>query len=93
MVSPSGESRAFLATPAKETPVWSPDVSELYYRQDTAVMAVSVEASDNFSVSPPRHVLDGQYWLDPTGHVAFGVFPDEKLLMIDTGQANETRPT
>ena len=54
-------------------------------------MAVSVEANDNFSVSRPRHVLDGQYWLDATGHVAFGVFPDEKLLMIDTGQANEIR--
>ena len=52
-------------------------------------MAVSVEATDSFSVSTPRHVLDGQYWLDPTGHVAFGVFPDGKLLLIDTGQANE----
>jgi hypothetical protein len=34
-------------------------------------------------------VLDEPYWLDPTGHVAFDVFPDGKLLMIDTGQANE----
>ena len=41
------------------------------------------------AISPPRFVLDGPYWLDPTGHVAFGVFPGGKLLMIDTGQANE----
>lgn len=131
--SPSGESRAFLATPANElgaafspdgrwlayhsdqsgrfevyvepfpgpgervavsakggtTPVWSTDGSELHFRQDTAVMTATVSGTDMFSVSPPRHVLDGPYWLDPTGHLAFGVLPDGKLLMIDTGQANE----
>ncbi len=70
-------------------PVWSPDGSELYFRQDTAVMAATVESTDSFAFSSPRRVIDGQYWLDPTGHVAFGVFPDGKLLMIDTGQANE----
>jgi len=43
----------------------------------------------NGAGSSLRSVLDGQYWLDPTGHVSFGVFPDGKLLMIDTGQANE----
>jgi Tol biopolymer transport system component len=133
MFTPSGESRAFVATPAKEfaaafspdgrwvayqsdqsgrfevyvepfpgpgervavsvqggtSPVWHPDGSALYFRQDTAVVAVSVEATDRFTVSTPRHVLDGPYWLDPTDHVAFDVFPDGKLLMIDTGQANE----
>ena len=52
-------------------------------------MAVSVEAGPGFSVSPESFVLDGPYWLDPTGDVALGVFPDGKLLLIDTGQANE----
>jgi Tol biopolymer transport system component len=133
MLSPSGDSRAFLETPANEfsamfspdgrwvayqsdqsgrnevyvepfpgpgeriavsarggtSPVWSSDGTELYFWQDTAVIAVTVDTTDGFSVSPPRYVVDGQYWLDPTAHVTFGVFPDGKLLMIDTGQANE----
>ena len=50
---------------------------------DTAVMAVSVRADPSFSVSAPRFVLDGPYRLDPTGHLAFGVFRDGGLLMID----------
>jgi hypothetical protein len=69
--------------------IWSPDGSELYYRQDTAVMAVAVEDNEDFSFSPPRQVVDGPYWLDATDHVTFGVSPDGKLLMIDTGQPNE----
>jgi len=73
------------------SPLFSPDGSELYYREDTAVMKVSVSTTDGFTVSAPTLVHDGPYWLDPTGHVAFGVFPDGKLLMIDTGQANEIR--
>jgi len=86
---PGPGERVAVSVQGGTSPVWSPDGSELYFRQDTAVMAVSVDATSGFSVSTPRRVLDGQYWLDPTGHVAFGVFPDGKLLMIETGQANE----
>jgi len=86
---PGPGERVAVSVQGGTSPVWSPDGSELYFRQDTAVMAASVEVTDRFSVTAPRLVLDGPYWLDATGHVAFGVFPDGKLLMIETGQANE----
>ena len=81
--------RVIVSVRGGTAPLWSHDGGELYFRQDTAVMAVAVDATDEFSVGTPRHVVDGHYWLDPTGHIAFGVFPDGKLLMVDTGQANE----
>ena len=85
---PGPGERIAISASGGTSPLWSPDGSELYYRQDTAVMAVSIGAGAA-PVGRPRRVLDGQYWLDATGHVAFGVFPDSRLLMVDTGQANE----
>ena len=61
---------------------WSRDGQELFYRENTAVMAVSVEGGD-FRAGAPQLLFDGPYQADTTGHASYDVSPDgQKFLMI-----------
>jgi serine/threonine-protein kinase len=75
-------------------PVWSRDGRELYYRQRGAVMAVAVEASDDFRFKPARQLFDGPYAataaFDP-GVRTYDVAADGRFLMIQPLETGEIK--
>jgi serine/threonine protein kinase len=50
-----------VSTNGGDSPLWSPDGRELFYRNDDAVMAVSVKAEPNFSLETPKLLFRGTY--------------------------------
>jgi serine/threonine-protein kinase len=75
--------RYLVSTNGGKEPVWSHDGRELFYRENTAVMAVSVEVGDSFRAGAPNLLFDGPYQADPTGHASYDVSPDgQRFLMI-----------
>jgi len=64
-------------------PRWSPDGSELFYRNGQQIMAVAVQTAQEFNHLPPARLFAGNFWgIDswPTYHVA----PDGRFLLIQT---------
>jgi hypothetical protein len=72
-----------VSTNGGKEPVWSHDGRELFYRESTAVMAVSVESGDSFRAGAPNLLFDGPYQADAVGHASYDVSPDgQRFLMI-----------
>jgi len=91
---PGPGTRHLISTKGGKEPVWSREGRELFYRENTAVMSVSVEAGDSFRVGAPKLLFDGPYQADTTGHASFDVSPDgQKFLMIrnEEGVVTELR--
>jgi hypothetical protein len=58
-------------------PKWSTDGSQLYYRTDTGLMVVDIEASgDSLSVGKPRNLFDGPFRGGVTGLSSSNILPD-----------------
>ena len=75
------------------SPVGSPDGSELYFQQDTAVMAVSVEAAKivlgpELSWERPRQVFAVNEFIDTSGR-SYDVTSDGQRLIY----VKRTKPT
>jgi hypothetical protein len=80
-----------ISTNGGKEPVWSRDGRELFYRENTAVMAVSVEAGDSFRAGAPKLLFDGPYPADTGGHASYDVSADgQKFLMIRNEEAAVT---
>jgi len=66
-------------------PVWSPDGSELFYRSEDRMMAVSIEREPTFSAGKPEVLFEGSYLSsesDPEFQY-YDIFPDgQRFLMI-----------
>jgi Tol biopolymer transport system component len=84
-VSPSGG----------DSPLWSPDGSEIFYRKDDAVMAVSVETEPAFKSGKPKILFRGAY-VDLSGNEGhpWDISPDGKrfLMMRDPDRPAALRP-
>jgi hypothetical protein len=77
-----------ISTKGGKEPVWSREGRELFYRENTAVMSVSVEAGDSFRAGAPTILFDGPYQADTGGHASYDVSPDgQKFLMIRNEEA------
>jgi serine/threonine-protein kinase len=80
---PGPGTRYLVSTNGGKEPVWSHDGRELFYRESTAVMAVSVESGDSFRAGAPNLLFDGPYQADAVGHASYDVSPDgQRFLMI-----------
>jgi serine/threonine-protein kinase len=55
------EGRWQISTDGGDSPLWSPDGRELFYRSGDAVMAVSVETETAFSFDTPAALFQGEY--------------------------------
>ena len=55
------EGRWQISTSAGDSPLWSRDGRELFYRNGDAVMAVSVKTDPSFSFDAPRTLFQGKY--------------------------------
>ena len=81
--SPGPGARHLISTNGGKEPVWSRDGRELFYRENTKLISVSVETGDSFRAGVPELLFDGPYQIDTTGHASYDVSADgEKFLMI-----------
>jgi hypothetical protein len=95
---PSGGDRQQISTSGGRAPLWSPDGSELFYRNvdGREVLSVSVTIGDAFTAGLAEVLFDGPYlasvgavrpWdIDPNG----GRFVMAKLSNRDTGEINSS---
>lgn len=80
---PSPGPRVAVSNEGGKAPVWSDDGTELFYRQETALLAVPVETTGGFHPGKPVRLIDGPYQADAQGHPNYDVSPDgERFLMI-----------
>jgi serine/threonine-protein kinase len=76
-----------------EEPRWSGTGHELYFRRDTQLLAISVEAGAQFRASEPRVVVDGIYNLRSGSLMSYDVDPKrERFLMIRPANNSESSP-
>jgi Tol biopolymer transport system component len=65
------------------SPIWAADGKELYFRQGSKVMAVSIVLGPEIEVSTPVQLFDGPYTVDLSGHQRYDVAPDGRFLMVE----------
>jgi serine/threonine-protein kinase len=70
-----------ISTSGGTEPTWAVDGTELFYREDDAMMAVKVTLGDTFSASKPVLLFRGDFKADATGHPLYDVHPDGRFLM------------
>lgn len=72
-------------------PVWSRDGSELFYRQGTAVVAVSIANQPRITIGTPVVLFDGPYLVEAGGRGShsFDVDPDGRFLMVKNAERTE----
>ena len=64
-------------------PHWSPDGRELFYRQGSAVMGVTVLIDGEIAFTPPVELFNDQYFTQPDAVVSsYDVASDGRFLMI-----------
>jgi len=87
-----------VSTSGGDSPLWSPDGRELFFRQGDAVMAVSSKTDPTFSVETPKMLFRGTYVnaalaYDDWDCVTWDISPDGKrfLMMKETGSAASGR--
>jgi len=82
-----------VSTSGGDTPLWSPNGRELFYRNGDAVMAVAVEAGQTFKCGKPEALFRGKYTaLNGEDAHTWDISPDGKqfLMMKEQGSAAST---
>jgi Tol biopolymer transport system component len=81
-----------VSTSGGDTPLWSPNGRELFYRNGDSVMAVTVEAGQTFKCGKPEPLFRGTYTPEsPTGAMhPWDISPDGKrfLMMKELGSVS-----
>ena len=77
-------SRILISSAGGKAPVWARNGQELFYRQQSAMMVVTVE---NGAFGKPEMLFDGPFLVDNAGHPSYDVGLDgERFLMIRISQ-------
>jgi serine/threonine-protein kinase len=74
-------------------PLWSPDGTELFYRQGENMMIVAVETkARSLRTSKPRVLFRGRYLIGNPNHPNYSVSPDgRRFVMVQDSQASAPR--
>jgi hypothetical protein len=64
------------------SPCWSRDGKELFYRDDTRMMGVDVETQPTFTHSSPHQLFEGDYVQSNSLARNYDVAPDGRFLMV-----------
>ena len=91
------EERKQISNNGGDSPLWSPDGRELFYRSGDMIMAVSVDTDPTFSYETPRMLFEGKYigaifqWNNFDFHT-WDIHPDGKRFLMmkqDAGDGEE----
>ena len=73
---PSLDAKWSVSSEGGNSPTWSPDGRELFYRSGSRVMVADVIATPTFSARPPRVLSEGPFDVDISGDIDYDVTPD-----------------
>ncbi len=73
-----------------DSPVWSADGKELFYRAGERVMAVEVTRQPTLRATPPRELFRGTYVNPAAGGRQYHVGPDGRFVMLKRVMAEAT---
>jgi serine/threonine-protein kinase len=79
---PAGTPRRLVSRGRGSEPRWSRDGRELYYKSDTHMMAVSVDAGPGLDVGDPRPLFSLAGYRSARNRQQYDVAPDGRFLMI-----------
>jgi len=86
-----GGGRWQISTTGGEEPHWSPDGRELFYRNESQMMAVSIDTRGTFTPRTPTVLFDGVYNLRSDTGISYAVAPKgDRFLMIRLTGENVT---
>jgi hypothetical protein len=69
------------------SPIWSPDGTELLFRNGGKLMSASVTHNPEISFAAPVELFEGPFTLDLMGHQRWDVAPDgQRFLMVENSQ-------
>jgi len=89
---PEADMEQAISTAGGDEPVWSADGRELFYRQGTQMMAVSVESEETFNVLSRQTLFEGNFDTTPCCGAAYDVSPDgQYFLMVPRSQATQIK--
>lgn len=75
--------REQISTEGGESPLWSPDGTQLYFRNGDLVMAAAVETKAKFEFEKPKILFQSPYYTDPDGAISWDIHPDgNRFLMM-----------
>jgi serine/threonine-protein kinase len=87
----SGGGRWQVSTSGGEEPHWSDDGRELYYRNESQLMAVAVDTRTTFTPRPPVLLFEGVYNLRSNTGISYAVAPrGDRFLMVRLTDDNAT---
>ena len=79
---PSGQEKVLVSTNGGTRPRWSRDGDELFYVEDSSLMAVPWTAGETFAVGTPERLFESPE-LESIAGVGYDVFPDgQRFLMV-----------
>jgi Tol biopolymer transport system component len=83
-----------ISTSGGDSPLWSPDGREIFYRNDDAVMAVSIKTAPSFSIETPRILFRGTYDSNTLSAPSpWDISPDGKRFLMLTQTAEDEKST
>jgi serine/threonine-protein kinase len=83
-----------ISTGGGESPLWSRDGRELFYRKGGAVLAVPIDARSTFSAGKPTVLFQGPYATGYEDSPGWDISPDGKrFLMIKSPESQAAAPT
>ena len=88
---PDASQRFPVSSDGGREPVWSPDGTELFYRNGYRMMSVPVRTGPSLELGNPVELFEQEYQLEPgpSGHPHYGVAPDaQSFLMIQSSPAS-----
>jgi eukaryotic-like serine/threonine-protein kinase len=71
-----------VSTGGGESPLWSRDGKELFYRNGGAAMAVAIDTKSTFSAGKPKMLFQGMYATGFEDSPAWDISPDSKRFLM-----------
>jgi hypothetical protein len=81
-----------VSTGGGEEPRWSRDGKELFYREDTRLLAVPVETRGRFEAGAPKVVVEGIFNLRSDTGVSYDVAPSGRRFLMVRPAVDRDRP-
>lgn len=86
---PSGGNKRQISTEGGTEPLWSPDGTEIFYRNGHQMMVAAVEPGEVLSAAPPELLFEGHYERLPRNERNYDVTSDGRRFLMVKSQENE----
>ncbi len=81
-----------VSTGGGEEPRWSHDGHELFYRDDTRLLAVAVETKGRFEAAAPKVLVEGIFNLRSDTGISYDVDPSGRRFLMVRPAVSQDRP-